>query len=754
MKEIANIIIYNSIEDNQQVRKACIFYDDGTSKTVDYYDEGIDAIKEVLKREYITRPEQLKEMMNKEYFFTMSEEEFNSRYEDFLNNSKHNKYSEEEDEILETLQYNGESHYESFDSEIEDEELEEEEEEVQEEKDENAISFLISKDYTPHEKMVIIKEAFKADDYKGLKIIGGLVLGTALVAGTAFVCTYCSKKGTMKPANTKVLSTTDITTDEPAYPNVDDYTYVLSNNDNDLYNDYTFAQLLEVTNNEFQKSAMINASSALTGFNSVFAKNYIESGHDIRAALSFDEVVALQQAYNDYTIDEVRAYFNGYEVDAVEMSNNYKSASMQLMGAYVIETKENPVDMSILIDSQEGRDFYNRYHEMFLAAKYAEGDEQLRLVKEFYDAVREDFPITEEVRTEGISHSEDHSELKDYQLSVIPMIDAAERIFQNLEVDYTLGNESEELSNYDFMNDLGLCNHVDDKFERLETIMLGSYEDNTNPLYEQYRNAIIAELVNSNEYVIDDAHRELTELRRFQEVINNDPLWKHRNGVYNGEVETTYVDEETTYWTDTKTVEVTETTTEVAEIPSDEQQVVDDQIAAENEQARAEAEQAAEAERARQQAEEDQNAKDIEAEIEAEEEQLQEDINNANDTINNNNSDDNKSNDTPVNESDFTGNVDFDDNHSNSNGDLDSSVENITTDGTGADLDLPDPNETGKDFDSRSTTTRSTSYTESVYSEEVAEGVYIEYDQEYTKYDEDGNPVKSKVRQLTKRKLI
>ena len=71
---------------------------------------------------------------------------------------------------------------------------------------------------------------------------------------------------------------------------------------------------------------MINISSSLNGFNKVFADNYVESGHDIKAALSFDEVVALQQAYNNYSSDEIRAYFNGYEVDAVYMSNAYKSA--------------------------------------------------------------------------------------------------------------------------------------------------------------------------------------------------------------------------------------------------------------------------------------------------------------------------------------------------------------------------------------------------------------------------------------------
>ena len=732
MKEIINIVIYNSYVDGKKVRKTSIFYNDGTVKNVDYYDDGIDAIKEVLKREHVTKVEELKEMMNNKFFYTMSEEEFKEKYDSFL---------PQEENLLATVDYEAESYYEDFS---------EEEEEIEEDNS-------TDNNLTLKEK---ITETLTENDNEGLKILSTIALGAVIIGGLMYVSTRCSKKGEIiNSTNETTITPTPVQTNETEYPNIDDYTYVLNNNDNDLYNDYTFAQLLEVTNNEFQKNAMINASSAITGFNSIFAKNYIESGHDIKAALSFDEIVALQQAYNDYSIDEVRAYFNGYEVNAVEMSNNYKSATAQLIGAYIIESKENPVDMTILIDSQEGRDFYNRYHDMYLAAKYAEGEEQLRLVKEFYDAVREDFPITEEVRTEGISHSEDHSQVKDYQLAVIPMIDAAERIFQNLEVDYTLGNEIEYLSNYDFMNDLGLCNHVDDKYERLETIMLSAYEDNTNPLYEQYRNAIITELVNSNEYVIDDAHRELSNLRLFQQIINNDPLWKHRNGEYNGS-SYSYEEqsEETYYWSDSETVEYTETETSYAEIPSDEQQEVDEQINQENEQARIEAEQAAEEERARQQAEEDQNAKDIEKEIEEDEKQLQEDINTANETINNNNSDNDYTNDTPVNESDFNGDVDFDNNHSNDNGDLDSSVENITTDGTGADVELPDPNKSGEEFDRKSVTMSYTATTQSIesvsgYTEQVGENAYIEYDQEYTKYDEDGNPVKAKVRQLVRKRV-
>ena len=57
-----------------------------------------------------------------------------------------------------------------------------------------------------------------------------------------------------------------------------------------------------------------------------------------------------------------------------------------------------------------------------------------------------------------------------------------------------------------------------------------------------------------------------------------------------------------------------------------------------------------------------------------------------------------------VNESDFGDHgVDFDDNHSDENGNLDDSVDNITTDPKGdqSDEPLPDPNVTGAEFDNK-----------------------------------------------------
>ena len=726
MKEINNIVIYTSFENGIRVEKSCIFYKDGSVQE-GTKEDAIKAMHEVTDEKNITKDE-LIEMINKDTFYIMSEEEYKDKYNDFLSKREGAFDSERFDEALRRIRNVGKK----------------------QEPTEEIIPVIIeeSSDIEPTDYNDEDLRDFDYDEDDNIlntlgEIVFGTTVGRGLAIGTIAVavgatavllcsCDLKTKTGTMKQTNQE---TTNLSTlDNQSNTNNDDYkvnngvSYTVNNN-NDLYSDYSVSDLLNVTNNSFQKSKMLDLNLTLKSFNGIFANKYIESDSNIKAALTFDEMVALHQAYNDYSKDEIRAYFNGYDIDATEMSNDYKSASLQLMGAYIIETSENPVDIINIIDSNEGKEFYNKYHALYLKAKEATGEEQLELVKEFYDNVREDFPVTEEVREEGISHSEDHKSMKAYKLSVIPMIDAAERIFQNLEVDYTLGNKDDK-SSYDFMNSIGLCNYADDKFERIETILLGSYEDNENPLFEQFKNAITNELINKNEYVIDDEHRELSKLHRLQEVINHETNKEERTS--GKTVKTTKKYKTTTYKT------TTSTTTEP--IPEEEKTKVDKDIEKENEEAKNKALEESQKEKEKQQELENKNKEDIQNEIKKDEEQLNKDVNDINNKVNNG--------ETP-NENNYNG-IDFDDNHSNSNGDLDSSVKNVTTDGSGANNDLPDPNKTGKEFDEKSKTITTQVKSYATY-EKVSENISVEYNDNYVQYDEDGNPITSnKTYQKTK----
>lgn len=510
-----------------------------------------------------------------------------------------------------------------------------------------------------------------------------------------------SKTGKMLNSNITTESTNNNVSNNnnTAKINSGEEANTLVEGNNDLYDDYSFSELQKVTTNKTQKNSMKALNKAITNYNGSFASAHIEKGKDVRAALTFDELVALQHAYNDYSSKGIKAYFNGAEMNASKMENDYKSATLQLMGAHVIETRKNPVDMSNIIKGETAKEFYEKYHEMFLDAKEATGKEKIEKVNAFRKAIREDFPITKEVRTEGIMHADDYASIESYKLSVVPMIAASEMMFQNLETDYTL-NDLE----IDFLNDIGLCNYAQDKFEKIEVITLSAEEDNTNPLYEQYRNASIKALKDKGQYVTDDKHRDLSRLDAFQDQVN----WHFEmdeNGRYTGQVYyTTEVQTKTKQWKTKKVTRGEKITRTEKEIPESERRKIDKEIEKENEKAKAEGEKEAAETQEEMQKDADKEADQINKDIEDEEKDLEDKIDDSNDQIDDNNKDQDESNDKAVNEGDFGNHdVDFDDKHSDENGNLDNSVEDITTDGSGDKTgeDLPDPEATGKDFDKK-----------------------------------------------------
>ena len=563
---------------------------------------------------------------------------------------------------------------------------------------------------TSPKKENIIKRLWKKIKRSPIgKKITAVIVSAALIFGIGGGLYSCSKRQTREG----VMNNSNIVTMNDSEDAKNSTNGIIIVGDNSSYNNCTVKQLLDVTTSQVQKESMSNLQKSIIGFNEGFADAHTGSYQnaagetvDVRAALSFDEMVALQQAYNDYSKTELKAYFNGTDVSKDSLTRSYKDASLQLMGAYVIETSEHPVDMSGLINSEEGKAFYNKYHQMFLAAKTATGDEKLEKIKEFYSAVKTDFPITQEVRTEGIAHADDYATLASYKLSVAPMIAAGEIMWQNLEVDETLDD-----STIDFLNDLGLCNYAESKFGTIETISLTSESDSTNPLYEQYKSAFEKELKEKNIYVIDDEHRELSKLQEFQEAVN----WHFENeesyGYSSGVVMTTSETYQEKYsWQESHTTYSsgqTRETVEASQIPdgvrNDLENQVNSEIASENEQAKQEAEKKAEETQKEMQKEEDKKAEQIEEEIKKDDQQFQDQVDKANETIDRNNSDQDTSNDEKVNESEFGGNVDFDEDHSDDNGNLDDSVENITTNGDGDQTgeELPDPNQTGAEFDKK-----------------------------------------------------
>ena len=484
-------------------------------------------------------------------------------------------------------------------------------------------------------------------------LVGTLGLGIGL---------HLNKKNQNTPNNTTTITTEDG-----------------KDNSSLIAEDSLFNAILNLSKSEKQKTMMSNLGRFLGDFNIRFAEPIAERvvitnayGEEteitVKPALSWEEAVSMSLVYNNYSKSDLREILNGADIDSNKLINAYKNGMLQLMGAHILETKDNQVNIDILLQSKQAKEFYNKYHRMFLECKATTGEERLAAVQKFYDEVYKDFPISSKVREEGISHSEPRNSIESYKFSVVPMIAAAEMMYQNLEIDHTLSQEA-----IDYLNDIGACNIAEDILEKAEYISASTTANDDYASYGKLRASLIAYLEERDAYVIDDEHRDLSSLESFQEIINGFLLEP-----YTYTVTTTYT-VTSTYTTTEKTVTSDRDTAvdmagedAVAEAEREAQQEMDKQ----NEQNRQDAERRAE----------DKRRQENQEIADRNNQNLQDNIGAANENINNGGT---------VNEGDLGHGARFDNDHSNSNGDLNDSVKDITTNGSGAvdsNTPLPDPN--------------------------------------------------------------
>lgn len=756
MKQIANIVFYKYNNYGIETTEACVFYTDGTAEVASY-EQGIDACEELLKNKKIFTKEELEEVLNNDLIYTMTIEDFYDNYgllqEKSLQSAEFIEEDEEERDDSNYYSYDENGNVVDFDYESTEDEnnFSSKQKNIDEDFDTgdtygddsddyssdssiynspNTPSNTVTGEYNDEinleeakEKKGLwarIKEGFKnkINNIMNMKPIKRLrIASLAIVTAIALVVTGCgynllfkSKTGKMQNSNieTEAMNDTDIDEEMTFYE------------DNLLYNDYTSSQLLEVTKSKPQKKAMRKIRNILSKYNGKFANAHVESDKDVKAALTFDEVAALQIAYNDYSSDQVQAIFNGTKMSANDMTADYKSATLQLMGAYVIETRENPVDMSNLLNNDQEKEFYKSRHEIFMAAKESTGKDKLAKIREFLDVCRKDFPISIEERTEGIMHTNVDKQIESYKLSIVPMIAAAEQMYQNLDPDYTLN----DMETY-FMNDIGLCNYAQQKFEQVEEITSNSLEDTTNPTYEQYRNAIIKEMQEKDQYTIDDEHRDLSKLNAYQNNVNWHFDLNRQSGKTTSTNSTSSTTTETNTWTTQTTTYNEETTSKEKNIPKKYKKKIDKEIEKENKKVKKEAEKEAQKTQQEMQEKADEEAVKVQQEVDQINQETQNDIDAANEQIDKNNSDTDTTNDNPINESDIGEGTHFDDEHSNESGDLNDSVEDITVDPSGdqTDVELPDPNQTGAEFDQK--IMEYESYNNSYSAEEIVDA-YVE----------------------------
>lgn len=589
----------------------------------------------------------------------------------------------------------------------------------------NAIEFLNTKRKLERAKVEINNEKPKKArklTKKGLAV-SSIVLTLALAGGTAFALNTMGSD-----SNSTKASTGDaITLDKEVYDAhknnnvVDESTYeeVTESKDTteskEVASASEFDTILNASESETQIKYVKMMSDYINYFNIDFANTYKETvdGVEVKPALSWNyEIPALTIAYNDLSKNEILQIFNGVELNANTLDANYKNATLQLMGAYVVSDSSTPVRLYDLIESAEGKEFVKKYENLFYAIKDAETEElQIEAINRFYEEIYKDYPIDSEVRENGISHMDARTLMDNasYKLAPTAMVAAIEISYQNLSYDRTLSDKA-----IDYFNDLGMCNIAYEKFQKAEFVLEDSKLNQKYADFGELSKIIINDLKSKDAYVIDDQHRDLSQLTKFQEIVNghfevDEDGYTTGYFVYNpGSTTTTTTTKRVKVgeWTKTKTTikhekKVTKTSNrDKAVEKAGEKKVkeaedkVNKQIEKENKEAKEKANKEADQKQKEAQKQEDKNKEQKEKEAKEANDKVQEDIKDINDKIDKG---------EKVNDKDYDG-ITIDDSHKDKDGNLDNSVKDVTTDSTGADKKLPDPNESGKEFDKKAET--------------------------------------------------
>lgn len=732
-KKIANIAFYKFFENDNLIQQACIFYEDGSVANVSY-DDGLDAAEHLVKQENISSKDLLQAMINDKKIHVLSGKELEERFHEFVVKKtlpqSNDIYSDSSKQKQAGNSNDGDSNDIFSDSKHQ---TSSPKRNVSTSTAKNSTNNATADNNTSHSTVNPVtknqdgkaskgkKGFFKriAEKLKNNKIVKRIALCvTALAIGLgAYSCAARNTKtGQMTNSNISSASTDNNRTADDIYAN----TPV-----NSAYDYHTYAGLLQTTHNLSQKRIMKQIGENLDYFNGTFAEKHVNDKTKIKAALSWDEMAALNLAYNDHEKFAIEAMFNGSQIDQTKLSNAYKTATLQLTGAYVIGTRENPVNSYKMIQSEEGQEFVKKYEDMLLDCKEATSDsDKIKKVNKFYTELYKDFPIDSKIREEGIAHADSRNTLESYKLAVTPIVAASEMMFQNLDIDHTLSDKA-----VSYFNDLGLCNIADAKFEKAMNITLNAEMNELIPTYEQFKKAKIKELTAADRYVTDDSGRDLSQLDEFKKIVN--AHFDIVEGNFTGTISANTSSKTSTYSStsyNTKTEKSSTSDRNEAVSKSSESAVsaaerrVNSSIESENAQAKSQAEKNAEDIRKTEQAKADKNAEKIKNEIAQGEKDLQDKIDMANDKINTNNSDTNKNNDSSVNEKDFGGHdVNFDSNHSDGNGNLNDSVKDITTDSSNdqTNQELPDPNQSGAIFDSQVENTNSQNSDQNIIEYEV-----------------------------------
>lgn len=345
------------------------------------------------------------------------------------------------------------------------------------------------------------------------KVKAAIFAAVLMVAGAFGISSYQKKELSLNPQS-KVESEADILNDlskadiinliKEYKLSADQVSQLIRDGKitNDDFKHLSVEQLLNITSSNIQQQEMEKISNFLNGYNITFAKNCLDKeAGEIRTVLTYTEANALNSAYNNYSKEDIQAIFNGSE--AIDFTKAYKEGYLQLLGAFVLATDNNPVQLDKLINDENGKTFVKDYETTFYECKNLTGEDQVKAVTELYKRVVNDFAIT----------STNQGTIESYKLAVAPIVVAATSLFDDLEIDQTL---VDQVTTY--FNEVGLYSKATENFNMANA--LNGTEDSGNPTYEQYKDAEINSLEDESAYYKSDKNRDLSQLDKFKSLVN------------------------------------------------------------------------------------------------------------------------------------------------------------------------------------------------------------------------------------------
>lgn len=345
------------------------------------------------------------------------------------------------------------------------------------------------------------------------KVKAAIFAAVLMVAGAFGISSYQKKELSLNPQS-KVESEADILNDlskadiinliKEYKLSADQVSQLIRDGKitNDDFKHLSVEQLLNITSSNIQQQEMEKISNFLNGYNITFAKNCLDKeAGEIRTVLTYTEANALNSAYNNYSKEDIQAIFNGSE--AIDFTKAYKEGYLQLLGAFVLATDNNPVQLDKLINDENGKTFVKDYETTFYECKNLTGEDQVKAVTELYKRVVNDFAIT----------STNQGTIESYKLAVAPIVVAATSLFDDLEIDQTL---VDQVTTY--FNEVGLYSKATENFNMANA--LNGTEDSENPTYEQYKDAEINSLEDESAYYKSDKNRDLSQLDKFKSLVN------------------------------------------------------------------------------------------------------------------------------------------------------------------------------------------------------------------------------------------